>query len=160
MKKKKKKKLLPRKTPPTKNRTTLPVHLRQFLYYYLYYYLSISILLYYLRIKGQSGTNTTLTSTKTLPKKQGYSPVDFQIDLSTYKLNFQSKNYIYKIKTLFFCYKIGPLKKKSLTYKLKFQNKNYIYKIKTYFFLLQNKTTKKKKPHRTREARVMRLVLT
>ena len=66
---KKKKKLLPRKTLSTKNRTTLPVHLRWFLYYYLYYYLSISILLYYLRIKGQPGKNTTLTSTKTLPKK-------------------------------------------------------------------------------------------
>ena len=65
----KKKKLLPHKTLSTKNRTTLPVHLRWFLYYYLYYYLFISILLYYLRIKGQFGKNTTLTSTKTLPKK-------------------------------------------------------------------------------------------
>ena len=35
----KKKKLLPHKTLSTKNRTTLPVHLRWFLY--LYYYLSI-----------------------------------------------------------------------------------------------------------------------
>ena len=48
-----------------------------------------------------------------MPKKYDYSPVDFQIDLFTYKLNFQNKNYIYKIKTLlFFCYKIGSLKKK------------------------------------------------
>ena len=69
---------------------------------------------------------------------------------------------MYKIKTLFFfCYKIGPLKKKKSltyklkfqnknyiyksTYKLKFQNKNYIYKIKTLFFLLQYRTTKKGK---------------
>ena len=111
MKKKKKKKLLPRKTPPTKNRTTLPVHLRQFLYYYLYYYLSISVLLFkglflfgflifqfkntptplYLcrdKIKRQFGKNATLTSTKTLPKKQDKFPVNFQIVLSIYKLYY------------------------------------------------------------------------
>ena len=148
---KKKKKLLPRKTLSTKNRTTLPVHLHWFLYYYLYYYLSISILLsifillfkglflfgflifqfentstpLYLcrdKIKGQSGKNATLTSTKTLPKKQDKFPINFQIFLSIYKLYCQNKNYIYKIKTQNFCF------------------------------------AKEKKPHRTREARVMRLV--
>ena len=67
------------------------------------------------KTKGQSGKNTTLTPIKTLPKKQGHSHVDFQIALSTYKLNFQNKNYVYKMKTHVF------------------------------FFLLQNKTTKKKK---------------
>ena len=45
------------------------------------------------KIKGQSGKNATLTPTKTLPK------INFQIALSTYKLNCQNKNYIYKIKT-------------------------------------------------------------
>ena len=44
--------------------------------------------------KGQSGKNTTLTLTKTLPKKQGHSSIDFQVVLSTYKLDFQNKNYI------------------------------------------------------------------
>ena len=39
------------------------------------------------KIKGHSGKNTTLTLTKTLPKKQDYFPVIFQITLSTYKLN-------------------------------------------------------------------------
>ena len=46
-------------------------------------------------------------------------------------------------------------------YKLIFQNKNYIYKIKTQFFFYKKEKRKKKnerKPHRTREARVMRLV--
>ena len=116
-----KKKLLPRKTLSTKNRTTLPVHLRWFLYYYLYYYLSISILLSILlfkglflfgflifqfentptplylcrdKIKGQFGKNATLTSTKTLPKKQDKFPVNFQIFLSIHKLYCQNKNYI------------------------------------------------------------------
>ena len=61
------------------------------------------------KIKRQSGKNTTLTPTKILPKKQGHSPViiiiflnspiNFQITLSTYKLDSQNKNYIYKIKT-------------------------------------------------------------
>ena len=43
--------------------------------------------------------------------------MNFQIDLFTYKLNFQNKNYIYiyiikkKKKTQFFFYKIGPLTK-------------------------------------------------
>ena len=50
------------------------------------------------KIKRQFGKNTILTSTKTLFKKQGHSFVDFQIILSTYKLDFQNKNYIYKIK--------------------------------------------------------------
>ena len=51
------------------------------------------------KTKGQSSKNTTLTSTKTLPKKYDNSPVNFQITLSTYKLDCQNKNYIYKIKT-------------------------------------------------------------
>ena len=46
-----------------------------------------------------------------MPKKYDYSPVIFQIALSTYKLDFQNKNYIYKIKTQFFFYKIVPLTK-------------------------------------------------
>ena len=46
------------------------------------------------KIKGQSDDNTTLTPTKILPKKYSHSPVNFQISLSTYKLNFQNKNYI------------------------------------------------------------------
>ena len=54
------------------------------------------------KIKGQFGKNTTLIFTKTWPKKYGYSLVDFQISLSTYKLNSQNKNYIYKIETQFF----------------------------------------------------------
>ena len=51
------------------------------------------------KTKRQSGKNTALTPTKTLPKKQGHSLVDFQIVLFTYKLDSQYKNYIYKIKT-------------------------------------------------------------
>ena len=60
------------------------------------------------KIKGHAGKNVTLTPTKTLPKKQDYIPVIFQITLSTYKLNsfFKKKkkliNQILKIKTLFF----------------------------------------------------------
>ena len=51
-----------------------------------------------------------------------HSLINFQIDLFTYKLDFQNKNYIY-IKN----------------------------KIKTQFFLIQNRTTNpKKKTHRTR----------
>ena len=46
------------------------------------------------QIKRQSDKNTILILTKTLPKKQSYSLVDFQIALSTYKLDFQNKNYI------------------------------------------------------------------
>ena len=64
------------------------------------------------KTKGQFGKNTTLTPTKTLPKKQGHFPVNFQIILSTYKLDFQNKNYIYKIKTevfFFFWAKIKSL---------------------------------------------------
>ena len=41
----------------------------------------------------------TLNPTKTLPKKYDHSPVNFQIVLSTYKLDSQNKNYIYEIKT-------------------------------------------------------------
>ena len=44
------------------------------------------------KTKGQFDKNTTVTSTKTLPKKQDYSFIDFQITLSTYKLNSQNKN--------------------------------------------------------------------
>ena len=68
------------------------------------------------KTKGHSGKNATLTPTKTLPKKQDYSLVIFQISLSTYKLDsfFKKKktliNQILKIKTLFFF-----AKKKSLT---------------------------------------------
>ena len=58
------------------------------------------------KTKRQFGKNTTLTPTKTLPKKQRHSPINFQIALSTYKLDSkkkkkdsQNKNYIYKIKT-------------------------------------------------------------
>ena len=47
------------------------------------------------KTKGQSGKNATLTLTKTLLKKQDHSPINFQIDLFTYKLDFQNKNYIY-----------------------------------------------------------------
>ena len=56
------------------------------------------------KTKGQFGKNTTLIPTKTLPKKWSHSPDDFQISLSTYKLDSQNKNYIYiyKIKTQFF----------------------------------------------------------
>ena len=61
-------------------------------------------------------TTLILTLTKILPKKWGYSFVDFQIVLSTYKLDFQNKNYIYKIKTqvfyLFFYYNFATKKKK------------------------------------------------
>ena len=48
------------------------------------------------KTKGQSDKNTTLTPTKTLPKKWSHSPDDFQISLSTYKLDSQNKKYIYK----------------------------------------------------------------
>ena len=47
------------------------------------------------KIKGQFGKNTTLISTTILPKKQDHFPINFQIDLFTYKLDFQNKNYIY-----------------------------------------------------------------
>ena len=50
-------------------------------------------------------------------KKKVSSPINFQITLSTYKLYFQNKNYIYKILKkflFFFSKKIGPLKKKKL----------------------------------------------
>ena len=65
--------------------------------------------------KEQSGKNAILTLTKILPKKQNHSPINFQIDLFTYKLDFQNKNYIYIYITqfFFFYYKIGPLKTKN-----------------------------------------------
>ena len=37
------------------------------------------------KTKGQSAKNATLTPTKTLPKKQDHSSINFQIDLFTYK---------------------------------------------------------------------------
>ena len=37
----------------------------------------------------------------------GLSPIDFQINLSIYKLNSQNKNYTHKIKNIFFFYKIN-----------------------------------------------------
>ena len=81
------------------------------------------------KTKGQFSKNATLIPTKTLPKKYDHFPINFQIDLFTYKLDFQNKNYIYiKIKK------------------------------KTVFFLQNKATNKKKKTHRTREAHVMRLV--
>ena len=43
------------------------------------------------KTKGQSGKNTTLTPIKTLPKKQDYFSVIFQIDFSTYKLDSLKK---------------------------------------------------------------------
>ena len=50
------------------------------------------------KTKGQFGKNTTLTPTKTLPKKYSHPFVDFQITLFTYILDFQNKNYISKVK--------------------------------------------------------------
>ena len=44
--------------------------------------------------KGQFSKNTTLIPIKTLPKKQDYTLIDFQITLSTYKLDSQNKSYI------------------------------------------------------------------
>ena len=46
------------------------------------------------KTKGQFGKNTTLIPTKTLSKKYDHFPINFQIDLITYKLDFQNKNYI------------------------------------------------------------------
>ena len=48
------------------------------------------------KIKGQFNKNITLTPTKILTKKYDKFPINFQIVLSTYKLNFQNKNYIQK----------------------------------------------------------------
>ena len=47
------------------------------------------------KTQGQFSKNATLISTKTLPKKYDHFPINFQIDLFTYKLDFQNKNYIY-----------------------------------------------------------------
>ena len=44
------------------------------------------------KTKGHFGKNATLNPTRILPKKQDYSPVIFQIALSTYKLDSQNKN--------------------------------------------------------------------
>ena len=86
------------------------IYLYIYIYLYMYYLRGFSCLRYsffqfksaptslYLsrdKIKGQSDKNTILTLTKTLPKKQGHFPIDFQISLSTYKLDSQNKNYIY-----------------------------------------------------------------
>ena len=72
------------------------------------------------KTKGQFRKNTVLTPTKTWPKKQGHSIVDFQLLYSTYKLDSQNKNYIHT-------------------------HTHTHIKIKTQgFFFLQNKTTKKK----------------
>ena len=62
-----------------------------------FWFKNTSTLLYLSRdkIKGQFGKNATLTPTKTLLKKYDYFPVNFQIALSTYKLDSQNKNYIY-----------------------------------------------------------------
>ena len=49
------------------------------------------------KTKREFGKNTISTPTKTLPKKQNHSPIDFQIILFTYKLDSQNKNYIYII---------------------------------------------------------------
>ena len=99
------------------------------------------------KTKEQASKNTTLTLTKTLPKKYGNSTVDFQITLFTYKLNSQNKNYIYKIKTGFFFFK----KKKLIacntvdfqitlfTYKLDFQNKKLYIQNKTIGFFFFTK---------------------
>ena len=57
------------------------------------------------KTKGHFSKNAILISTKILPKKQDYSPVIFQITLSTYKLD-------------------SFFKKKKKTYKLDSQNKN------------------------------------
>ena len=46
------------------------------------------------KIKRQFDKNTTLTLTKTLIKKQSHSPINFQITLFTYKLDFKIKKYI------------------------------------------------------------------
>ena len=46
------------------------------------------------KTKGQFGKNATLTPTKTLPKKYDHSPINFQINLFTYKLDFHNKNYM------------------------------------------------------------------
>ena len=55
------------------------------------------------KTKEQCGKYTTLIPTKTFPKKYGHFSVEFQIALSTYKLDSQNINYIYKIQnTRFF----------------------------------------------------------
>ena len=64
------------------------------------------------KTKEQSDKHTTLTPTKILPKKQSHSLVDFQIALSTYKLDSQNKNYIYNKKTQFFSLQNRTTKKK------------------------------------------------
>ena len=63
------------------------------------------------QIKGHSGKNATVTPTKILPKEQDYSPIIFQITLSTYKLD-------------------SFFKKKKNTYKLDSQNKNIFFFVK------------------------------
>ena len=48
------------------------------------------------KIKEQSGKNITLNPTKTLPTKLDHFPLNFQIDLFTYKLDSQKKKITYK----------------------------------------------------------------
>ena len=112
------------------------------------------------KTKGQSGKNATLTLTKTLSKKQDHSLIHFQIYLFNYKLDFQNKNYIYKIKnTIFFLQNSTTNQKKK-----KSHHTRVLYKIKKHIFFfykivpLTKKEKRKKKPHHTREAHVIRLV--
>ena len=56
-----------------------------------------------IKLKDNSIKNTTLTPTKILPKKQDHSFVNFQIVLSTYKLDFQNKNLYYYLRG-FLCF--------------------------------------------------------
>ena len=78
---------------------------------FLFKNVCISLCLVRDKIKEQSSKNITLIPTKTLLKKWSHSPINFQIFLSTYKLDSQNKNYIYKIKSqgffFFFGYKIN-----------------------------------------------------
>ena len=78
-------------------------HLRGFscLEFLVFLFKNVSIFLCLVRdkTKGQSSKNTTLIPIKTLLKKWSHSPINFQIFLSTYKLDSQNKNYIYKIKS-------------------------------------------------------------
>ena len=58
-------------------------YLRSFLYlrssFFFFKNVLISLCLSRDKIKGQSGKNTTLTPTKTLPKKYGHSPTIFKL---------------------------------------------------------------------------------
>ena len=54
------------------------------------------------KVKGQFGKNTTLNPTKILPPKLDHFPLNFQIDLFTYKLDSQKKITYKKLKHRFF----------------------------------------------------------